>query len=88
MSTSVNEALQVFNNHKAQACFSDDFRTPSPRTLNTATPLSLHHPLEKNPKDKILCSEYFDFCLLLPDFMYRSQAPALQLHYKDSSPSS
>ena len=43
VSTSVTEALRVFNNQEAQARFSDDLRTPSPRTLNTATPLGLHH---------------------------------------------
>ena len=45
VSTSVNEALRVFNNHEAQARFSDDLRTPSPRILNTVTPLGLHRPL-------------------------------------------
>ena len=77
VSTSVNEALRVFNNHEAQARFSDDLRALSPHSLNTATPLGLHRPLEKS---------LVDFCLLLPNFMYRSQAPALQLRYKDSSP--
>ena len=85
VSTSVTEALRVFQNHEAR---SDDLRTPSPRTLNTATPLGLHRPLEKSLEDKILRGEYIDFCLLLPDFMYRSQAPALQLRYEDSSPGS
>ena len=88
MLTSVNEALRVFNNHEGQARFSDDFRTPSPRSLNTATPLGLHRPLEKSLEDKILRGEYIDFCLYLPDFMYRSQAPALQLRYEDASPGS
>ena len=78
--TSINEALQVFN-HEAEAHFSDDLHTPSPRTLNTATPLGLHRPLDKSLEDKILRGEYIDFSLLLPDFMYRSQAPALQLRY-------
>ena len=55
---------------------------------NTATPLGLHRPLEKSLEDKILRGEYINFCLLLPDFMYRSQAPALQLRYEDSSPGS
>ena len=39
VSTSVNEAMRVFNTHEAQACFPDDCRTPGPQTLNTATPL-------------------------------------------------
>ena len=50
VSTSVTEALRVFQNHEAR---SDDLRTPSPRTLNTATPLGLHRPLEKSLEDKI-----------------------------------
>ena len=88
VSASVNEALRVFNNHEAQARFPDNLRTPGPRMPNTATPLGLHRPLEKSLEDKILRGEYIDFCLLLPDFMYRSQAPALQLRYEDSSPGS
>ena len=88
VSTSVNEALRVFNNQETPARFADDLRTPSPRTLNTATPLGLHRPLDKSLEDKILRGEYIDFCLLLPDSMYRSQAPALQLRYEDSSPGS
>ena len=83
--TSINEAMRFFNNHEAQACFPDDLCTPGPRTLNTATPFGLHHPLDKSPEYKILCGEYIDFCLLLPNFMYCSQAPALQLRYEDSS---
>ena len=88
MSASVNEALRAFNNHEAQARFPDDLRTPGLHMPNTATPLGLHRPLEKSLEDKILRGEYIDFCLLLPDFMYRSQAPALQLRYEDSSPGS
>ena len=86
--TSVNEVLQVFNNQEAQAHFLDNLHAPSPRTLNTAIPLGLHHPLEKSLKDKILHGEYIDFYLLLPNFAYRSQAPALQSHHEDSSPGS
>ena len=88
MWTSVNEALRAFNNQEAHARFSEDLRTPSPRTLNTVTPLGLHRPLDQSLEDKILRGEYIDFCLLLPDFMYRSQVPALQLRYEDSSPGS
>ena len=58
VSTSVNEALRVFNNHEAQARFPDDLRTHSSRTLNTATPLRLHRSLEKSLEDKILRGEY------------------------------
>ena len=63
MSTYVNEASRVFNNHEAQARFLDDLRTPSPRTLNTVTPLDLHRPLEKSLEDKILRGEYIDTAL-------------------------
>ena len=54
VSTSVHEAMRVFNNHEAQARFPDDLRTPGPQTLNTVTPLSLHRPLDKSVEDKIL----------------------------------
>ena len=74
--------------HEGHARYSDDFCTPSPRSQNTATPLGLHRPLEKSLEDKILRGEYIDFCLLLPDFMYRSQAPTLHLRYEDASPGS
>ena len=40
-----------------------------------------HRPLDKSLVDKILRGEYIDFCLLLPDFMYHSQATALHLRY-------
>ena len=58
MSTSIHEALRVFNNKEAQACISDDLHTPSPCNLNTSTPLGLHRPLDKSLEDKILCGEY------------------------------
>ena len=79
MATSVDKVLGVFNNHEAQACFPDDLCTPGPLSLNTATPLGLHRPLEKSLKDKILQSEYIDFCLLLPDdaVMLRGLVPGL-----------
>ena len=79
VSTSVNKALWVFNNHKAQASFPNDLCTPGPRMPNTSTPLGLHCPLEKRLEDKILCGEYIDFCLLLPNFMHRSQGSPLAL---------
>ena len=67
VSTSVNEALRALNNRDAPSSFSDNLRTPSPRIPNTATPLGLHHHLDKSLKDKILRGEYIDFSLLLPD---------------------
>ena len=39
---------------EAQVRFSEDLRTPSPRNLNTATPLGLHRPLDKSLGNKIL----------------------------------
>ena len=69
VSASVNKAIRVFNNHEAQAHFPDDLHTPGPRLPNTPT------PLEKSLEEKILHSQYIDLCLLLPDFMYRFQAP-------------
>ena len=59
---------------------------PSPRSQNVATPLGLNRPLDKSLEDKMLRGEYVDFCLLLPDTIYQSQSPVLQLSYKESSP--
>ena len=44
--------------------------------------------MDKSLEEKILCGEYIDFSLLLPDLQYRPQSPALQLRYNDSSPDS
>ena len=60
----------------------------SPRPSNVATPVGLNRPIDRNLQDKILRGEYIDFSLLLPDSLDRSQSPALQLRYEDSSPGS
>ena len=62
--------------------------TPSPRVSPVASPKGLNCLLDKALEDKILCGEYVDFSLLLPETLYQSQTPALQLHYKDSPPGS
>ena len=75
VSTFGNEALRVFNNHEAQARFSVDLRTPSPRTLNTATPLGLHRPLEKTSKTKYSAVSTFNFDCYFPTLCTENSYP-------------
>ena len=86
VSSTVQAALSSFPSCEAPARMYLDQSTPSPRSQNVATPLGLNHPLDKSLKDKILSGEYVDFCLLLPDMIYQSQSPTLQLCYEESSP--
>ena len=61
---------------------------PSPRVSSVASPNGLSRPLDKALEDKILRSENVDFSLLLPETLYQTQTPALQLRYEDSPPGS
>ena len=56
--------------------------TPSPRVPSVVSPNGLNRPLDKALKDKILRGEYVDFSLLLPETLYQTQTPALQLRYE------
>ena len=71
VSSTVQAALSSFPNCEAPARMYLDQSTPSPRSQNVATPLDLNRPMDKSLEDKILR----DFCLLLPDTIYRSQSP-------------
>ena len=88
MSSSVREAMLAFHHQDISPWSIADPRTPSLSLSNVATPLVLNRPLDKTLEDKILRGEYINFSLLLPDNIYRSQSPALQIRYKDSSPGS
>ena len=88
VSCSVREAMLAFHHRDISPWSIADPRTPSPSLSNVATPLVLDRPLDKTLEDNILCGEYIDFSLLLPDNIYRSQSPALQIRYGDSSPGS
>ena len=57
---------------------------PSPRVSSVASPNGLSRPLDKALEDKILRSENVDFSLLLPETLYQTQTPSLQLRYEDS----
>ena len=64
------------------------FPSASPQSLFTpgmASPLGLSRPVDKTLEDKILRGEYIDFALLLPDTLYQSQTPEIQLRLDDSS---
>ena len=50
-----------------------------------ASPLGLSRPVDKTLKDKLLRGEYTDFALLLPDTLYQSQTPEIQLSLDDLS---
>ena len=54
----------------------------------TASPVGLHRPLEKNLEDKIFRGEYIDFTLILPDSIAHPQYPVVQLWVEDSAPGS
>ena len=54
-------------------------------TPGTASPLGLSRPVDRSLEDKILRGEYVDFALLLPDNLYQSQTPEIQLRLDDSS---
>ena len=54
-------------------------------TPGMASPLGLSRPGDKTFEDKILRVEYIDFALLLPDTLYQSQTPGIQLRLDDSS---
>ena len=88
VSSSVREAMLAFHRQDVSPRSIAEPRTPSPCLSNVATPLGLTCPLDKTIEDKILHGEYIDFSLLLPDNIYWSQSPALQIRYEDSSPGS
>ena len=54
-------------------------------TPGMASPLGLSRPVDRSLEDKILRGEYVDFALLLPDNLYQSQTPEIQLRLDDSS---
>ena len=62
------------------------FSTPSPRVSSVVPSNALNRPLDKALEEKILRGEYIDFSLLMPETLYQTQTPALQLHYEDSPP--
>ena len=62
------------------------FSTPSPRVSSVVPSNALNRPLDKALEEKILRGEYVDFSLLMPETLYQTQTPALQLHYEDSPP--
>ena len=54
-------------------------------TPGMASPLGLTRPVDRHLEDKILRGEYVDLALLLPDNLYQSQTPELQLRLDDSA---
>ena len=83
VSRSVHTALNAFST-PANA-LSPLASNQTPCTHGTASPLGLSRPVDRNLEDKILRGEYVDFALLLPDNLYQSQIPEIQLRLDDSS---
>jgi len=62
--------------------------TPSNQTLTAsglASPWDLSRQVDHNMEDKILRGVYVDLALLLPENLYQSQAPEIQLRLDNSS---
>ena len=70
----VQKAMHVLQDREAQPRRYDGLHRPSPHISNVATPLGLNRPLDKSLEDRIICGEYVDFTLLLPDSIYQSQS--------------
>ena len=83
MSESVRLALSTFQTLSAAHLLSSANQSCS--TPGMASPLGLSRPLDKSLENKILRREYIVFALLLPDNLYQSQTPAIQLRLDDSS---
>ena len=87
---SVRSAITTLQTSPATHLPSPAAQLPSalPQSLFTpgmASPLGLSRPVDKTLEDKILRGEYIDFALLLPDTLYQSQTPEIQLRLDDSS---
>lgn len=80
---SVSNAFAAFRSPERSAVTPQDIR--SPRAHGTASPLGLSRPVDRNLENKILRGEYVDLALLLPETLYQSQAPAIQLRLDDSA---
>ena len=81
VSQSLHSALHAV---RANSAFSP---TPN-QTLaasGMASPLGLSRPVDQNMENKILRGEFVDLPLLLPDNLYQSQTPEIQLRLDDSS---
>ena len=68
-------------------CIQPNALQPTSCCFEYGSPLGLSRPVDCNMESKILRGEYVDLALLLhvPDNMYQSQAPEIQLHLDDSS---
>ena len=83
VSRSVHTALNAFST--PTSALNPLASNPSSCTPGTASPLGLSRPVDRRLEDKILRGEYVDFALLLPDNLYQSQTPEIQLRLDDSS---
>ena len=82
VSQSIQSALDAVHTNSA---FSPTQSSQPLAASGMASPLGLSRPVDRNMEDKILRGEYVDLALLLPDNLYQSQAPDIQLRLDDSS---
>ena len=90
VSDSVRSAITTLQTSPAAHLPSAVADLPSASTQNPfkpglASPLGLSRPVDKTMEDKTLRGEYIEFALLLPDTLYQSQSPEIQLRLDDSS---
>ena len=82
----VSQSVQsVLDAVRTNSAFSPTQSSQPLAASGMASPLGLSRPVDRNMEDKILWGEYFDLALLLPDNLYQSQAPDIQLLLDDSS---
>ena len=86
VSSTVQAAFQLLPHNDVILPAPAFFSTPSPRASSVAPPNGFNRPLDKALAEKILRGEYVDVSLLLPETLYQTQTPALQLRYEDSPP--
>ena len=80
VSQSVQSAVDAVHTNSA---FSPTHSSQPLAASGMASPLGLSRPVDRNMEDKILRVEYVDLALLLPDNLYQSQAPEIQLRLDD-----
>lgn len=83
VSESIRSALSTFQT--SSAAHPPSSPNENCCTPGMASPLGLSRPLDQSLEDKIRRGEYIDFALLLPDNLYQSQTPEIQLRLDDSS---
>ena len=83
MSSSVHTALKAFST--PASTLNPLASNQKSCTPGTTFPLGLSRPVDRNLEDKILRGEYMYIDFALPDNLYQSQTPEIQLRLDDLS---